>query len=53
VERVIKNSKRTNPLYVGSIKSNVSIDVKPQMLDTDSDQMRRSGISKVLQDSQV
>lgn len=30
VGRVIKNSKRTSPLYVGSIKSNVSGDVKPR-----------------------
>jgi hypothetical protein len=47
VERVIQDSKRTTPLYVGSIKSNASNDVAPQGQDTDADKRRRSDILKV------
>jgi hypothetical protein len=53
VKRVIQDSKRTAPLYVGSIKSNASRDVAPQGQDTDADKRHRSDISKVPQDLQA
>lgn len=53
VEEVIRNSKRTTPLLVGSIKSNVSMDVEPQTFEAKADETHRLDISKVLQDSQA
>lgn len=41
MEEVIKSSKRTTPLLIGSIKSNVSMDVEPQMVDANADQTHR------------